>query len=192
MSSGYRITELSPSHSESIWEIDEPDFPGMAEEPDVAALLVRCGSVGARPYKSIAYEAKQHLGQVFAEYSRHVAEMVERRWQLTLIEKLLLDLRARVARLEERQSIVVPIETFDPEPFELMRPFSVVVEPIDNEFTATFYDANIAASGETPAEAISNLKDVIVSTFELLTAEKKLGAAMKWQRAVLNSLIRPR
>jgi predicted RNase H-like HicB family nuclease len=192
MSSRYRITELSPSHSESIWEIEEPDFPAMTDEPDVTALLERCESVATGRYESIAHETKQRLGQVFAEYSRHLAEMVERRWQITLIEKLFLDLRARVARLEERQSIVVPIETFDPEPFELMKPFSVVVEPIDSEFTATFYDANIAASGETPAEAISNLKDVIVSTFELLTAEKKLGAAMERQKAVLNSFIRLR
>ena len=192
MSSGYRIMELSLSHSESIWEIEEPDFPAMADEPDVTALLERCQSVATRRYESVAHETKQRLGQVFAEYSRHLAEMVERRWQLTLIDKLLSDLRVRVARLEERQSIVVPIETLDPEPFELMRSFSVVVEPIDSEFTATFYDANIAASGETPAEAISNLKDVIVSTFELLTAEKKLGAAMERQKAVLNSFIRPR
>ncbi len=48
MSSGYRITELSLSHSESIWEIEEPDFPAMADEPDVTALLERCQSVATR------------------------------------------------------------------------------------------------------------------------------------------------
>lgn len=192
MTSGYRLTKLSPAHSRSIWDVEESDFPSITDELDLTTVLERCeSSFVIRSSKSAQKEAK-HLVQAFVEYSAHVAEMVERRWQVTLIEKLLSELRARVARLEEHQTIIVPVETFDPEPYDLVRPFSVVAEPVDGEFIATFYDANLSASGDTTTEAVSNLKNVILSTFELLTTEKKLGVAMARQKAVLGSIIRPR
>jgi len=192
VASGYRLTKLSPAHSRSLWEVEESDFPSITDEPGLTTLLERCqSSFAIRSSKSAQKEAK-HLVQVFVKYSAHVAEMVERRWQITLIDKLLSELRARVARLEEHQTIIVPVETFDPEPYDVVRAFSVVVEPIDDEFTATFYDANLSASGDTTTEAVSNLKDVILSTFELLATEEKLGVAMARQKAVLGSIIRPR
>ncbi|GAF95929.1 unnamed protein product, partial [marine sediment metagenome] len=36
-------------------------------------------------------------------------------------------------------------------------------------YIATFFDANISASGDTQTEAIFNLKDMIVGTFEILS-----------------------
>ena len=74
MTSGYRITELSPGHSESIWEIEETDFPAMADETGIAALLEWGEPVAIPRHKSIAHEAKKHLRQVFAEYARHVTD----------------------------------------------------------------------------------------------------------------------
>ncbi len=89
-------------------------------------------------------------------------------------------------------SAVVPITTFAPEPFETTRPMSVVIQPLDGEFLATFFDANINASGETQEEAFANLKDVMLATFQILErlSESQLGPGPKHQRAVLSACIR--
>ena len=82
---------------------------------------------------------------------------------------------------------VVPITTFAPEPFEVLRPMSAVIQPLGEEHLATFFDANINASGETQEEAFANLKDVLLGTFQMLErmAESKLGPGPRRQRAVL-------
>ena len=43
----------------------------------------------------------------------------------------------------------------------------VVVRPIDDEYLATLFDANLGMTGDTAEEAIANLKATIVDTFEL-------------------------
>ena len=89
-------------------------------------------------------------------------------------------------------SAVVPITTFAPEPFEVIRPLSVVIQPNDDDHLATFFDANINASGETQEEAFANLKDVLLFTFQMLErmSESQLGPGPKRQRAVLSACIR--
>ena len=149
------------------------------------------GWVTALAWQATAAE-DGNLEEVFETYGSYVTRLIEKQWHLSLLEKVVGDLRIRVSRLEEHQSIIVHIETFEPEPFDLLRPVAVVVEPTDGEFTATLFDANLSASGETQEEAVSNLKDVLLSSFELLNSEQKLGAAMVRQKAVLNSFIRQR
>lgn len=87
---------------------------------------------------------------------------------------------------------VVPITTFAPEPFEVLRPMSAVIQPIGDEHLATFFDANINASGETQEEAFANLKDVMLGTFQMLErmSESQLGPGPRRQRAVLSECIR--
>ena len=54
------------------------------------------------------------------------------------------------------------------------------MEPVDDEFVATFYDANINASGDTREDAVENLKDVLVNTFRRYSelGENQLGVAL--------------
>ena len=87
---------------------------------------------------------------------------------------------------------VVPVTTFAPEPFEVIRPFSVVIQPNGDDFIATFFDANINASGETQEEAFAALKDVLLTTFQLLQRrpDSQLGPGPRRQRAVLAAVIR--
>ena len=87
---------------------------------------------------------------------------------------------------------VVPITTFAPEPFEVLRPMSAVIQPLGDEHLATFFDANINASGETQEEAFANLKDVLLGTFQMLErmSESQLGPGPRHQRAVLTECIR--
>lgn len=98
-----------------------------------------------------------------------------------------------VNELTERvQPIIVPITTFAPEPFELRDSLWVVVQPVADGFTATFFDANISTSGDTQQEAVANLKDLILDVFLDLEEEPKdrLGPEPARQLAVLRALIR--
>jgi len=87
----------------------------------------------------------------------------------------------------------VPIQSLAPEPYEVIRPFIAVVRQQDDEYVATFFDANLSASGETEAEAIMNLKDIVVATYELLIAHDRETLAPGEGRTmdVLQVFIRP-
>jgi hypothetical protein len=86
----------------------------------------------------------------------------------------------------------VPIESFAPEPYELTKPITLVVSPSDDGFEASFYDGELHASGETEGEAISNLKALILDTFEAFErlGEERLGPAPLRQWKILKTLIR--
>ena len=91
------------------------------------------------------------------------------------------------------QSFIVPIETLAPEPYVLKRSMQVVVRPADGEFIATLFDANIGMSGDTPEEAVGNLKSLIVDIFEQYESEEaSLGRGPARQLAVLRELIQRR
>jgi hypothetical protein len=91
------------------------------------------------------------------------------------------------SHLTSAGTFVVPIETFDPEPFGLRRPVSVVVQPSGDSFVASLFDANINASGETAHYAVANLKDLILALIIRLRKEPKerLGKGPARQLAVL-------
>ena len=87
----------------------------------------------------------------------------------------------------------MPIVSLAPEPYSLKRTLFVVVQPEGNEFSATFFDANINASGDTQVEAIFNLKDILVSTYRRFSSlgEAKLGPGPRKQLAVLQDVLEP-
>lgn len=106
-----------------------------------------------------------------------------------------MDLEAAVADLKRRPTEipVVVLDTLAPEPYELLKPIHINVEPDDDEgYRASLVDANLTAYGETRPEAIWSLKDLIVGTFEALESvgEQKLGPGPARQYAVLCSLLR--
>jgi hypothetical protein len=75
---------------------------------------------------------------------------------------------------------------------EVLRPIPVQASRVENAVVASFGLANINASGDTWQEAITNLKDLIVSVFDLLASHplERLGPAPLKQLAVLRSFIR--
>jgi predicted RNase H-like HicB family nuclease len=87
-----------------------------------------------------------------------------------------------------------PITTFAPEPYEASPPALVVIQRSEDAFVASFFDANIHASGDTEEEAFRNLKSLILDIFESLSGEPpgRLGPEPKRQLAVLRQLIRKR
>lgn len=112
--------------------------------------------------------------------------------QVITLEKEIELLKNRITKLEENKSIIVPIETFAPEPYELLKPFHIVLQQDEDEFIASFFEANLGASGDTKKEAIDNLKDIIISTFEILKEHKEsqIGPEPFRQLKVLEEFIR--
>jgi len=91
------------------------------------------------------------------------------------LEKGVVSLERRVAELERSAPVCVPIETLAPEPYEVLKPFHAVVQARGEEYVASFFDANLNASGATQEEAVFNLKDVIVAVFETLMEHDPAG-----------------
>lgn len=92
------------------------------------------------------------------------------------------------------RDVWVPVESFDPEPYDVIVPFTVVVRPSGDEFEATFFDANLHACGNTPEEAVANLKGVVLDMFDWLNelGDHRLGPGPLRQKAVLIKHIQAR
>jgi predicted RNase H-like HicB family nuclease len=91
-----------------------------------------------------------------------------------------------------RRSILVPIETLEPEPYEITRPFTAVVMEAEGEFEAAIFDLGIFASGDTEEEAIANLKETLLDTFDQLNElpDTRLGKGPFRQKGLLNKCVR--
>ena len=101
--------------------------------------------------------------------------------------------KRRVASPASEAGLIgVPITTFAPEPYVLIRPLLVVVQQSEEGYTASFFDLNIHASGDTEEEAFRNLKALILDVFDSLLEEPpaRLGPEPKRQLAVLREFIR--
>ncbi len=114
--------------------------------------------------------------------------------RLKKLEEQVAALTEKVKVLEIRISAVVPITTFAPEPFEPLKEIKAVVEESEDEFIASFHDANVSAGGSNRQEAYENLKDLLLSRFDYLDQmpSAKLGPALQRQIAVLRQFIRRR
>lgn len=112
--------------------------------------------------------------------------------RMACIEQDLLALKAQVSELQRGCTAVVPIDTLAPESLEVTRPFHVTVEPYEDEYRASFVDANLSAFGETRNEAVWALKDILAATFEMLSdlGEARLGPGPARQFQVLREFIR--
>jgi len=123
-------------------------------------------------------------------------EQLAKRWhelaQIEGLEREILLLKRRCDNLERTTPVLVPIESFAPEPYEVVKPFHVVVRLQEDQYIACFFDANIGASGDTQYEAVVNLKDIVVGTFEILMAtdERKLGPGPLRQKGILGEFVR--
>jgi len=108
-------------------------------------------------------------------------------------------IQRRLERLERAErSLLVPINTFAPRPFELTKAISVLVEPATDEkgepfeYIASFTDGAISATGDTIEESVSMLKDRMVAQFRLLTRlpRARLGRVPQRQLDSLKAVMR--
>ena len=112
--------------------------------------------------------------------------------RLSVLEQDVRMLRQQVEELRRQAPITVPVATLAPEPYDIMEPFQAVVRTSEDEYIASFFDANLSSSGSTPEQAVENLKDVIVTVFESFSAheETRLGPGPKKQLRVLKRFLR--
>ncbi len=141
--------------------------------------------------ETIADNWEEALGGFVNDFAGALVRKLGSVTRIETIEAEVLLLKDRCVLLERTAPLVVPIETFAPEPYEVIKPFHCVVRLQDGEYIASFFDANLSASGDTYSEAVFNLKDVIVGTFEMLTMmdEDDLGPGPLQQKRVLEEFM---
>jgi predicted RNase H-like HicB family nuclease len=128
------------------------------------------------------------FGVVYTSFRR--LAMANETTNLKSLEDRIVDLTARIERRTGAK--IVPIQTFAPEPYSLLKPMSVLIEDSEDGYLASFFDANIGTSGETEQEAFENLKSLVLDIFDSLNREapERLGPEPARQLAVLRSFIR--
>ncbi len=111
---------------------------------------------------------------------------------LDRIEKRLEETFFRVAVIEERRSKIVRLQTFAPEPYDMIKEMNVTVERDGEDFRASFVDANVNFSGSSEKEAVEGLKELLLNRYDFLskTLIEKLGPGPTRQIAVLREFIR--
>lgn len=87
------------------------------------------------------------------------------------------------------------LRSLAPEPIEVIQEIPVVVRRIGDEgdnFVATFHEANVNASGDTPEESVANLREILAANFQhfLSLPGSKLGPEPRRQLEVLKTFLR--
>ncbi len=158
-------------------------------DPEVSAISDLFHEAGARIALQQSRSVEDQLRAAFESPQKinQLCEAVER--LETKIDQLLKELDETSSR---PQSILVPIETLAPEPYDLLRPLTAVITTSGEEYEASLFDASVFASGGTEEDAIANLKDTLIDTYEMLNelGDDKLGPGPLRQKRVLNKLIR--
>ncbi|MBZ5664851.1 MAG: hypothetical protein LAO30_09635 [Acidobacteriia bacterium] len=74
----------------------------------------------------------------------------------------------------------------------MIQQIPVTIEGDGEDFTATFVEANVSASGETEADAIANFKDSLLSSYEILEEmpSNELGPLPTRQWAILRDVVK--
>ena len=144
----------------------EPNItPGTVAAPDQGFMTA---------YVRAAQNWMEEVWQFQMEAHRTQFRWSEAIVQLTnsvgLIQEKLNGLTVALDRLAEQRTFVVPLTTLAPEPMQLRLNIPATIEGDGEDFTATFTEANVSASGETEADAIANLKESIVATYKILEA----------------------
>lgn len=175
------------------WTGEEPSF-SRESEPEMifgAACLPRRHLVQTTLGVT---DVSDDLVEAMRVFAQDASTRLDTDFRLSLLEKVVLELRHVVSELTTERTIQVPIVSLAPEPYTLKHPIIAIVQPDWDQFIATFFDANITAAGDTQNEAIDNLKDVLLSAFRRLSelGEEKLGPGPRKQYAVLKSLILPK
>ncbi len=152
-----------------------------------------CGLIGtARESSGIAKEWQRFTPELVQTWVNVLVRSWQETSRLEVLSREILLLKRRVTQLEAQTSCIVPIESLHPEPHKIVQTINAVVRLVDDEYTATFFDANISTTGDTDIEAIANLKDLIAGTFDMLSAHEsdRLAPGPERQLSVLETYIK--
>ena len=113
--------------------------------------------------------------------------------RLGAIEGEIRALAEKFGEFQHHQPIRAAINTLGSDQFVLLKPIEVVIQCTgEDEYVASFFEANVNASGCNPNQAFENLVDTIMTRFETYEnlPPEKLGKGPKRYVAVLREFIR--
>lgn len=173
-------------------------FADRCEEEFSGEVESRLWGTAPREKPTVVLNPPERWMENLADAAKRLsATMASRQQALLRKEGVFQELRAlseAVRRLERCSGFLVPISTLAPEPYDLLQEIKAVVQPSDDEFIATFFDANVSAAGPNETAAVANLKDVLIATFQRLDElpAKRLALVKNRQLAVLREFIKKR
>jgi len=95
-----------------------------------------------------------------------------------------------VPTLRTDQPVPISMTSLDHKVYSLVQSVVIGLQESDGEYVASFPEAEMVTSGDTPKEAVEWLKSSIISTFELLSAKRAvLGPLPKRQLQALERYI---
>lgn len=108
------------------------------------------------------------------------------------LKREIIILKERVNKLESDKAYRIYLETLEPEPYLVAKPLNIHIRFCEDEFIASFHDANLSTSGDTQEEAYDNLKEVIITIYNTLNRheDSELGPGPLRQKKILNSFIK--
>jgi len=169
--------------SESVFAtVTQPKEPagffagGGSLQEQIIEQLRRAGYAGTTLMIAPGYEA------AFGHLLARVEEVRQR------VEKMESMLATALGQLvAPNRTMVVPVESLAPEPYDILRPFPLIIRPSGDGFSAAFLEANLHAYGDTEEEAVTNLKGVVLDAHDRLSelTASELGPAMAEQKRVL-------
>jgi predicted RNase H-like HicB family nuclease len=138
---------------------------------------------------------------IFLGIMQFAFEAQQQRWNLTIfsledsirtLTSEMNELKVEIQQLCKTRTFVIPLTTLAPEPFQIVQQIPVTIEGDGEDFTATFTEANVSASGETEADAIANFKESLLSCYEVLEEmpANQLGPLPTRQWSILRSVLR--
>jgi len=188
MSQRNKQFEAWPSlHVGTKWDLMECDRnPAGIKNPFSARVESRVQSENV--FSSDWASAVPHL---IAKLVSEVVEKKKMELRFSLLESAINELKSQLNVLVADKTRIVPIATFAPEPYELLKPILVSVQSVEGGFEAGWFDANIHTIGENEEEAVSNLKSLILDYFDSFSKEpsEKLGVEPQRQFAVIKNFI---
>jgi hypothetical protein len=153
-------------------------------------------------YVQPEYAGNQAFSVIIPSINRLLSESRQQKvdWDITTVNLWscvhtlateVAELKAEIQQLCKTKTFVVPLTTLAPRSLRMLQPIPVTIEGDGEQFTATFTEANVSASGETEADAIANFKDSLLSSYEVLShmPASKLGPLPSRQWTVLQSVV---
>ena len=151
---------------ENEWEI--------GDEEEKAIFTAACSAQSRAP--THVRQARQVQTVVRILKTQELESIRER---LDELEKR-IDQRSREFAFTQISSLGIP-------DYAVQKPIPVTICQDGDEFTATFFDANISTGGDTEQEAVANLQSLIADFYDDLVAtpDEKLGPSLRRQKLVL-------
>jgi hypothetical protein len=147
------------------------------------------------PEPQIAIEWLEEFSAATQKIGERIAEKAQTAYddRLSMLEREVEALAHHVHELRQIQPLVVPVVAINSNKIRLKKAFFIVVQRDEDDYLATFFDANISASGESDVEAVDALKEIMIAKYLkfLELGPEKLGREPTRQLEILKAVMEP-